>query len=216
MFQVAFTPDHNSLTFIVPSLFRIPNFASLMFPFVDIYYSVNGVVIEKESYVDFKFNGKRFSIYVAPKDITKPSKIIVSRYVFKDDISYDYVQGKAEKLIKNNSYTYTGNGSGFFIDKSGFIATNFHVIDGAKEIEIEVIANNKVINYSAELVKADKLIDLAIIKINDPKFKAIDEIPYNFLMDIKPTGSSIFTLGYPYGDVLSSDMKFSNGTISSN
>lgn len=182
----------------------------------DIYYSVNGIVIEKETYVDFKFNGKRFSIYIAPKDITKPSKIIISRYVFKDDISYDYVQGIAEKLIKENSYTYSGNGSGFFIDKSGFIATNFHVIEGAKEIEVEVISNNKVVNYSAELIKADKIIDLAIIKINDPKFMAMDEIPYNFLMDLKPIGSSIFTLGYPYGDVLSSDIKFSNGTISSN
>lgn len=182
----------------------------------DIYYSVNGVVIEKETYVDFKFNGKRFSIYIAPKDISKPSKIIVSRYVFKDDISYDYVQGIAENLIKENSYTYSGNGSGFFIDKSGFIATNFHVIDGAKEIEVEFIFNNKVVNYSAELIKSDKIIDLAIIKINDPKFIETDDIPYNLLMDLKPTGSSIFTLGYPYGDVLSSDMKFSNGTISSN
>lgn len=40
MFQVACIPDPNSLTFIVPSLFRIHNFASLMFPFSDICYSV--------------------------------------------------------------------------------------------------------------------------------------------------------------------------------
>jgi S1-C subfamily serine protease/antitoxin component YwqK of YwqJK toxin-antitoxin module len=181
----------------------------------DIYYSVNGTVIEKESYVDFKFNGKRFSIYVAPKDISKPSKIIISRYVFKDDIPYDYAQGIAEKLIKENSYTYSGNGSGFFIEKSGFIATNFHVIDGAKQIEVEIIDNNKVVNYSAELIKADRLIDLAIIKINDPKFITTEEIPYNFQMDLKPVGSSIFTLGFPYGELLGSDIKFSNGTISS-
>lgn len=40
MFQVAFVPDPNSLTFIVPSLLRIHNFLSLMFPFIDIDYSV--------------------------------------------------------------------------------------------------------------------------------------------------------------------------------
>lgn len=40
IFQVTFVPDPISMEFIDPSLLRIHNFASFMFPFIDITYSV--------------------------------------------------------------------------------------------------------------------------------------------------------------------------------
>lgn len=43
IFQVTFVPDPISMEFIDPSLLRIHNFASFMFPLIDITYSVTGV-----------------------------------------------------------------------------------------------------------------------------------------------------------------------------
>jgi S1-C subfamily serine protease/antitoxin component YwqK of YwqJK toxin-antitoxin module len=182
----------------------------------DVYYSVNGIVIDKETYKDFKFNGKRFSIYIAPKDKKKLSGILVKRYNFKDDIDYKSVKSIAEDVAKSGDYSYSGNGSGFYISSKGYIATNYHVIDGANEIQIETIINGEAQSFLAEVVKADKSNDLAIIRVIDPKFKELNTIPYNFFSELKPIGTSVFTLGYPYGGILSNEVKFTNGNISSN
>lgn len=182
----------------------------------DIYYSVNGVVIEKETYKDFKFNGKRFSIYVAPKNRNVNSKILVSKYTFKDDIEYETVKYYQEKVSKNNLYSYSGNGSGFFISGQGYIVTNNHVIEDSKEVLIESSISGAVEEYSAEVVKVDSKIDLAILKITDPKFKPFSEVHFNFNIDPSPIGTTAYAFGYPYGSVLGSEIKFTNGAISSN
>jgi S1-C subfamily serine protease len=181
----------------------------------DVYYSVNGNIIEKETYKDFKFNGKRFSIYIAPKNKKLNSKIIVSKYVFKDDIDYDDVKLYQEKISKNNLYSYAGNGSGFFINTEGYIATNFHVIEASKEVLIETSVNGSLSKYTAEVIKVDPKTDLAILKINDSAFKPISGIQYNFSIDPASLGSPAFALGYPFGSVLGNDVKFTNGTVSS-
>jgi serine protease Do len=57
-------------------------------------------------------------------------------------------------------------GSGFIIDKEGFIVTNNHVIEGADEISVS-LANDK--EFDAEVVGRDRKTDLALIKIKDAK-----------------------------------------------
>ncbi len=180
----------------------------------DVYYSVNGIVIEKEVYKDFQFNGKRFSIYIAPYDVKLSSKLVVTKYVFRDDYSYKGVKEIAEEVAKSNSYSYTGNGSGFYLTSDGYIATNYHVVEDAKELEVETIVNGELETFKAEVVKVDKQIDLAVIKIVDPKFKKFQDLPYNFNMELRPLATPVYTLGFPLGDVLSNEVKYTNGTIS--
>ena len=55
-----------------------------------------------------------------------------------------------------------GNGSGVFISADGYIVTNNHVIDEAKEIKVTTYDKR---TYKATLVGADPLTDLAVIKI---------------------------------------------------
>ncbi len=63
-------------------------------------------------------------------------------------------------------------GSGFIIDSSGYIATNYHVISGADEIKIRLSDNKE---YSAKTVGTDPSTDLALLKIDvDKKLNYVD------------------------------------------
>ena len=110
---------------------------------------------------------------------------------------------------------WKGSGSGFFINEKGLLATNYHVIDGAKTIEVTFIRNGEVENHPATVVLSDKQNDLSILKIDDASFTAMPSIPYNFTTSIKDTGSEVFTLGYPIADVMGEEVKFTDGKISS-
>ena len=56
-----------------------------------------------------------------------------------------------------------GDGSGFVVRSDGYIATNFHVVDGADEIMVH-LPNGE--TYDARVVGRDPLTDLAVIKID--------------------------------------------------
>src|ERR1700733_10072052 len=62
-----------------------------------------------------------------------------------------------------------GQGSGFVIDKDGHILTNYHVIEGAKEIWVTLHGREKRIR--AAIVGADKMHDLAVIQIKTPDLR---------------------------------------------
>lgn len=55
-----------------------------------------------------------------------------------------------------------GSGSGVIVNPEGFIVTNNHVIDGAREIEVS-LNNNR--SYPATIVGTDPATDLALLKI---------------------------------------------------
>ena len=57
----------------------------------------------------------------------------------------------------------TSAGSGFVIDPSGEIATNWHVVDGAFEIYVTFADGTRA---KAELLNASPLVDLALLKVN--------------------------------------------------
>jgi len=108
------------------------------------------------------------------------------------------------------------SGSGILIDKNGFIATNEHVIAGAKAIEVEFTKDNKKYTFHAEIVKADTEQDLAILKINDPRYASFKPaaLPYGISNKLLDIGSSVFALGYPEIMKLGTNIKFTDGKIS--
>jgi serine protease Do len=55
-----------------------------------------------------------------------------------------------------------GAGSGVIISKDGYILTNNHVVEGAKEVTVTVADKNE---YKARVVGADPKTDLAVLKI---------------------------------------------------
>jgi serine protease Do len=63
----------------------------------------------------------------------------------------------------------TREGTGFFVSKSGLILTNYHVIEGAQVLRVLTKDKRK---FKAEVVGADPLSDVAVIKIK-PDFNVI-------------------------------------------
>ena len=59
-------------------------------------------------------------------------------------------------------YEVQGSGSGVILSEDGYIVTNNHVVDGAREITITLENNDE---YSAIIVGADPTTDIALLKI---------------------------------------------------
>lgn len=122
-----------------------------------------------------------------------------------------YDEEANSKIIAQSSNEWKPSGTGFFIDKNGLIATNNHVIEDAKEIQVNI--NNK--SYLAKLVISDSQNDLAILKIIDTNFIPLTQLNYNFKSETSDVGTSVFALGFPLTSILGEEIKYTTGTISS-
>ncbi len=116
---------------------------------------------------------------------------------------------------QSSNSEWQSSGTGFFIDKSGYIVTNYHVINGGEIFEIEVTRNGETKSYNSKIISVDKQNDLAILKINNPNFKKLETLNYNFNTDTQDVGSSVFALGFPLTQIMGNEIKFTDGKISS-
>jgi S1-C subfamily serine protease len=104
------------------------------------------------------------------------------------------------------SSTEQGSGSGAVINKSGHILTNFHVIRGARQIQVTLESGE---TYGGKLVGADPLNDIAVIKVDAPA-EELHPIALGDSDSLK-VGMRVFALGNPFG----LDRTMSCGVISS-
>jgi serine protease Do len=98
---------------------------------------------------------------------------------------------------EQNQKPRRGMGSGFIIDKEGFILTNYHVIEGADQI-IVLLEDDK--EYTAKLIGSDSKTDIALIQIqkepgDDTTFPALK------MGDSKglEVGEWVVAIGNPFG-----------------
>ena len=85
-------------------------------------------------------------------------------------------------------------GSGFVIDKSGRIVTNYHVIDGAQQVEVNFSGDDRVL---ARVVGSDPSTDLAVLEI-DAQARALTPLPLGN-SDAVRVGDSVVAIGNPFG-----------------
>jgi S1-C subfamily serine protease len=85
-------------------------------------------------------------------------------------------------------------GSGFVIDKAGYIVTNYHVIAGAKSVEVS-FSNNE--SMKARIVGSDPSTDLAVLKVNT-KSRALTPLVLGD-SDTVQVGDSVVAIGNPFG-----------------
>ena len=85
-------------------------------------------------------------------------------------------------------------GSGFIIDKDGYIITNNHVVEGADEIKVKLADGRE---FKARVVGRDSKTDLALIKISS-LFKDLPTLPLGD-SDKMRVGDWVLAIGNPFG-----------------
>jgi serine protease Do len=93
--------------------------------------------------------------------------------------------------------TAKGTGSGFYIDRQGYLLTNFHVISGSKFVKVKLLNGDRMV---AEVVKVSERDDVALLKSLPVEFEPLAVRP-----DSLDVGEEVFAIGTPLG-VLDSTM----------
>ena len=75
---------------------------------------------------------------------------------------FDQMQPGDERRRRRGDGTL-GFGSGFIVDPKGVVMTNFHVVDGADEVTVELNDGRKFVSKD---IKSDPKTDLAIVRIH--------------------------------------------------
>jgi S1-C subfamily serine protease len=86
-----------------------------------------------------------------------------------------------------------GQGSGFILDKSGHVLTNYHVVANANR-GIKVQLSNKR-SYSATVIGTDKIHDLALLQIDAPGLQPVTLADSRDLA----VGQKVYAIGNPFG-----------------
>jgi serine protease Do len=114
----------------------------------------------------------------------------------KSIVGITNIQQQNNPFSRSQGSVEGGSGSGVIFKKSGgsaYIVTNNHVIEGASKVEVSLYNGEKV---EAEVVGADALTDLAVIKISAEK--ATDIIDFGDSSVLRP-GDQVLAIGNPLG-----------------
>lgn len=87
-----------------------------------------------------------------------------------------------------------GAGSGIVLDKQGHVLTNFHVIEGAKEIQVLLFDGS---SHRATLVGFDPATDVAVVKVEAPAEVLVPAV-FGTSNDLR-VGQRVFAIGNPFG-----------------
>ena len=93
--------------------------------------------------------------------------------------------------------TSAGSGSGFYIDRGGYLLTDYHVVKGSKYVKVKFANGDKMI---AEVVRQDEHADIALLKTPDVSFE-----PLVIAAKTPDVGEDVYAIGTPLG-VLESTM----------
>jgi S1-C subfamily serine protease len=87
-----------------------------------------------------------------------------------------------------------GAGSGIVLDRQGHLLTNFHVIEGAREIEVLLYDGSA---HAAAVVGVDPATDVAVLKVDVPE-EVLVPVTFGTSADLR-VGQRVFAIGNPFG-----------------
>ena len=121
-------------------------------------------------------------------------RIRAPRHPLIDDPVFRHFFGDAPEP---QGQTKSGLGSGVVVSDDGYILTNFHVVDGADQIEV-ALNDGKTLN--ARLVGGDPETDLAVLQIEQAKGSATRLAAITLgQMDNIVVGDVVLAIGNPFG-----------------
>ncbi|HEC99598.1 MAG TPA: DegQ family serine endoprotease [Proteobacteria bacterium] len=147
--------------------------------FASLVKAVSPAVVNISTVRTIKGGGRVFRHFMGPFDKNDP---------FRDFFEKFFGDQSPERDLKQRSL-----GSGFIIDKDGYIITNNHVIERADQIKVRLADERE---FSAEIIGRDPKTDLALIKID-----SFRDLPSVTLGDSEAlsVGDWVITIGNPFG-----------------
>jgi S1-C subfamily serine protease len=124
-----------------------------------------------------------------------PEVAIVNNQVPQESTLIGIYENSNPGVVAIQVLTSSGNGlgSGFVIDNEGHIVTNFHVIEGVSELEVDFPSGYKT---RGEVIGTDTDSDLAVLKVNAPP-EELHPLPLGDSSDIR-VGQTVVAIGSPF------------------
>jgi tetratricopeptide (TPR) repeat protein len=107
--------------------------------------------------------------------------------------------------------TVLGTGTGFLVASQKYVVTNSHVVEGAGTIKVKFL-NGEVIEATVE--SKDISNDVAVLKLSKTTSTNINKLKLGDPSQMR-LGDKIFTVGFPMTNMLGTNLKYSEGVISS-
>jgi serine protease Do len=150
--------------------------------------------LQPMSFVDLAKKAKPAVVNISVEQTVKGPGNAPFRSPFNEnDPFHDFFERFFNEQQGPREYKQRGLGSGFIIDKDGYILTNNHVVSHSDKILVKM-ADNK--EYSAKVIGSDPKTDLALIKI-EPKEPLI-ALPLGD-SDKLEVGEWVIAIGNPFG-----------------
>lgn len=92
------------------------------------------------------------------------------------------------------SFRSEGSGTGFIVDRNGYVITNYHVVQNADRIKVRLAGDD--VDYKGRVVGFDKETDVAVLKIDARKPLTPVEIGNS---DSVQVGDWVIAIGSPFG-----------------
>tara|TARA_Y100000746_G_C15422313_1_gene414910 strand:- start:118 stop:1293 length:1176 start_codon:yes stop_codon:yes gene_type:complete len=156
-------------------------------------------------------------LYINDQRITNYDDMYWTRFYLDNKDNYIFKAGPSKRLVieekgkssinESKEGQLISSGTGFFISKRGDILTNFHVIENCEENMKGRVENDI---YPLKFIARDKTLDLALLQagVNNKSYIPLESSAPRKLQ-------RVIVAGYPLGKVVSDDLKFNSGVISS-
>ncbi len=116
------------------------------------------------------------------------------RNPFFDDPFFRRFFGEPQGSEESRERPFQSAGSGVVVDaKSGYIVTNAHVVENAKDITIATVDDREL---KAEVIGADKGSDVAVLKIKDGRLSGEITLADSARVEV---GDFVVAIGNPFG-----------------
>jgi S1-C subfamily serine protease len=136
--------------------------------------------------------GTSASVDFAPSEGLTPGEIYAgySRGVVQIEASGPLASDPFDPFLRRERTL----GSGFVIDKSGHIVTNYHVVKGADVVNVG-FSNDEAVR--ANVVGVDATTDLAVLKVNTPP-RGLTPLRFGRSTSVR-VGDAVVAIGNPFG-----------------
>jgi serine protease Do len=134
---------------------------------------------------------------VSIRTTVRPRGREMTEFFGNEDFFQRFFGGRQPPVAPRRPQPEEGTGTGFIIDKAGFILTNNHVVDGAEDIRVSLFGGGRRESYAAKVVGRDPLTDTALIQLTEMPSTPLPEARFGDSSVLEP-GDWVVAIGNPF------------------